>query len=299
MSHAFHMLKYSHMKINVEAIIDSISIDYPQFKDLKISEVNPQGHDHISYRLGHIYVLRFPSSIEYAQQVIKEVEILPKINTKLSIEIPRPLLLFKPNDLFPYHFSIMKWVDGEVYSKDNIDSFDLVDQLSKVLVELRQCPSFEKWLCGPHNFYRGAHIAVYEDETRTALVNIENEVDRQLLENRINIAIKTEWKDKPVFIHGDISANNIIIENNKLVGLIDFGSCGIGDPACDYAIAWTNFNYNERKHFKNLINIDEDTWLRASVWALWKALIQINLPAFKEISEFTIQQILEDIKRSS
>lgn len=287
------------MNIDVQAILDSLSESYPQFKNLNFKEVQPQGHDHQSYRLGHIYTMRFPSHENYATQVIKEAEILPIISSRLSVEIPRPLLLLKPNDLFPYHFSIMRWIDGDVYSKDNIDSFDCVDQLAKVLVELRRCPSFEKWLCGQHNFYRGAHIAVYEDETRAALKNIENLEDQNLLETHFNKTLKTEWKEKPVFIHGDISPNNLIIENRKLVGLIDFGSCGMGDPACDYAIAWTSFNYNERKHFRNLINVDEGTWLRASAWALWKACIQLNETQFKESSQFTINQILADIKRGS
>ncbi len=299
LSHNLHMLFYVHMNINIEAILESLSINYPQFKNLSIKEVSLQGHDHISYRLGHIYVMRFPSDEAYSTQVIKEAEILPKIAPKLSIEIPRPILLLKPNDLFPYHFSIMRWVDGDVYDKKDIDNFDLIDKLATILVELRHLPQFEKWLCGQHNFYRGAHISVYEDETRDALEQLTILEDKELLEERLNQALKTEWKDTPVFIHGDIAPNNLLIENRKLVGLIDFGNCGMGDPACDYAIAWTTFNYNERKHFRNLLNVDEGTWLRASVWALWKALIQMNDPNFIESSQYTINQILEDIKRSS
>ena len=49
---------------------------------------------------------------------------------------------------------------------------------------------------------------------------------------------------------------------------------GIGDPACDLAIAWTDFDKQTRQIFHNsLENIDEDTWNRGRAWALWKALI--------------------------
>lgn len=288
-----------HMNINLEALMELISSQYPQFKNLSLKEMKPQGHDHISYRLGHIYVLRLPSDSSYSTQVIKEAEVLPLIAPKLSINIPRPLLLFKANDLFPYPFSIMRFVDGEVYQKDKIDAFDLVDKLATVLVELRHCPNFDKWLCGQHNFYRGAHISVYEDETREHLKLIENIEDKKVLEDLLNKAMKTEWKDKPVFVHGDIAANNLLIENRKLVGLIDFGSCGMGDPACDYVIAWNNFTFNERKHFRNLLNIDAGTWLRASVWALWKALLNLEDEKLKTQGLYTITEILEDIKKEA
>lgn len=56
--------------------------------------------------------------------------------------------------------------------------------------------------------------------------------------------------------------------------MIDFGIMRTGDPACDYAMAWTFFDSQSRKRF--LQGLHSDTIDRARGWALWKALITLN-----------------------
>jgi aminoglycoside phosphotransferase (APT) family kinase protein len=54
--------------------------------------------------------------------------------------------------------------------------------------------------------------------------------------------------------------------------VIDFGRCGVGDPACDLVIAWTQSSGDERTIFQETVDLDDDTRRRARGWALWKAL---------------------------
>lgn len=287
------------MKIPLTEIVENLNTQYPEFANLKLSEVSPQGHDHRSYRMGHRYVLRIPSHPDYASQVIKECEVLPKINARLSLDIPRPVLLVEKGSHFPMNIGIYTWIDGDVLSTSKINPFELVETLSTFLVELRACPIDEKWLCGQHNFYRGAHISVYEDETRNHLNHIEDLDKRTQLENLLNRAIKTHWEKTPVFVHGDIAVNNLLTRSGKLVACIDFGSCGLGDPACDYVMAWTYFKKNERIHFRNLLNIDQGTWLRSAAWALWKALISLSDEKQKTWALATLEELYLDLSNGS
>ncbi|HEV2502435.1 MAG TPA: aminoglycoside phosphotransferase family protein [Mesorhizobium sp.] len=39
----------------------------------------------------------------------------------------------------------------------------------------------------------------------------------------------------PAIIHGDFGAGNILADDGRLTGVIDFAGCGIGDPAYDFA----------------------------------------------------------------
>jgi aminoglycoside phosphotransferase (APT) family kinase protein len=287
------------MKIPLTQIIEHVCTLYPEFITLKLTEVSPQGHDHRSYRMGHRYVLRIPSQPEYASQVIKECEVLPKIYARLSLEIPKPVLLLEKGTHFPMNIGIYTWIDGDVLSTAKINPFELVEALSIFLVELRSCPIDDKWLCGQHNFYRGAHISVYEDETRLALKHYENLSQKNAFEDLLNRALKTYWDKSPVFVHGDIAVNNLLTRSGKLVACIDFGSCGLGDPACDYVMAWTFFNKNERVHFRNLLNIDQGTWLRSSAWALWKALISLNDEKQKAWALATLEELYLDLSNGS
>ena len=54
--------------------------------------------------------------------------------------------------------------------------------------------------------------------------------------------------------------------------MIDFGSSGVGDPACDVVIAWTLLSGPSRAAFRDALGLDASTWARGRGWALWKAL---------------------------
>ncbi len=41
-----------------------------------------------------------------------------------------------------------------------------------------------------------------------------------------------------------------MVRNGRLAAVIDFGCCGISDPACDPAIAWTLFSGPSRDAFR-------------------------------------------------
>jgi aminoglycoside phosphotransferase (APT) family kinase protein len=42
-----------------------------------------------------------------------------------------------------------------------------------------------------------------------------------------------------VWFHGDAQPGNLLAKNGRLCAVIDFGTCGVSDPACDTTIAWT------------------------------------------------------------
>lgn len=57
--------------------------------------------------------------------------------------------------------------------------------------------------------------------------------------------------------------------------MIDFGCMGVGDPACDLAIAWTFLSGENREAFQAALQVDAATWARGRGWALWKGLITL------------------------
>jgi aminoglycoside phosphotransferase (APT) family kinase protein len=58
--------------------------------------------------------------------------------------------------------------------------------------------------------------------------------------------------------------------------VIDFGTCGVGDPACDTVFAWTELTGASRDAWMQRLDLDAGTWARGRGWALWKALITLN-----------------------
>ncbi len=82
--------------------------------------------------------------------------------------------------------------------------------------------------------------------------------------------------------------------------MIDFGTSGVGDPACDVVIAWTLLSGPSRDAFRATLGADPGTWSRGRGWALWKALISLvgNLDeddvAAAAYNRRTIERVLAD-----
>ncbi|MCI3134609.1 phosphotransferase [Phenylobacterium aquaticum] len=86
------------------------------------------------------------------------------------------------------------------------------------------------------------------------------------------------------------------MRDGRLSAVIDFGSCGVGDPACDLVIAWTFLAGESRAAFRAALPLDAGTWARARGWALWKALITLaQAPGVNPAGYGASRQVLDDV----
>jgi aminoglycoside phosphotransferase (APT) family kinase protein len=76
-------------------------------------------------------------------------------------------------------------------------------------------------------------------------------------------------------VRGDVAAGNLRVRGGRLAAMLDFGSSGVGDPACDVVIAFTFLDEPGRDRFRAALGLDGATWSRGRGWALWKALITL------------------------
>ena len=92
---------------------------------------------------------------------------------------------------------------------------------------------------GEHNFHRGGPLTTYAQETHDAIAALGAEIPRDAVERVWEDAMRTTWDRDPVWFHGDVAVNNLLVRDGRLGAILDFGSSGVGDPACDVVIAWT------------------------------------------------------------
>ncbi|WP_221633851.1 phosphotransferase [Nocardioides luti] len=45
--------------------------------------------------------------------------------------------------------------------------------------------------------------------------------------------------------------------DGRLAAVIDFGTCGVGDPSCDLAVAWTLLDAAGRRVFRERLDVDD------------------------------------------
>ena len=251
-----------------------VASQFPQWANLPIRPVTPGGWDNRTFHLGELMIVRLPSAAEYAAQVEKEHEWLPRLSPSLPLAIPVPLALGEPRHGYPWKWSIYGWIEGDTATPEGIrDLSELAASLAKFLITLQSVDPEGGPPPGRHNFYRGGPLTTYDAETRKAINELKGKIDVDAANRAWEAALAATWHGRPVWIHGDVSADNLLLQEGRLGAVIDFGMLGVGDPACDLAIAWTLFAGESRKVFRAMLRLDAGTWHRSRGWALWKASI--------------------------
>lgn len=266
--------------MNNKLIIDEslvqhlIATQFPEWRDLSIKSVKRQGWDNRTFHLGEHLLVRLPSDADYALQVEKEQRWLPKLAPFLPLSIPAPIAMGQPTSEYPWKWSVYEFLPGESANHASIDNLtDFATSLAEFLIAFQRIDATNAPSPGLHSFYRGGSLSIYDTETRQAINALKNKIDVAMITNIWEKALASIWKLEPVWVHGDISVGNLIVQNGKLSAVIDFGQLAAGDPACDLSIAWTFFKGASRAAFHSTLALDEDTWARARGWTLWKALI--------------------------
>lgn len=252
------------LNISLTTAVNLIAEQFPQWAHLPIKPVEPGGWDNKTFRLGNDMLIRMPSAACYAEKVPKEQKLLPLLAKQLSTPIPQPLALGTPSHEYPFHWSIYRWIEGN--NADTLQPAALPQfafDAAQFLNELHSADTTEGPAPGTHNFYRGAHVSVYDAETRSALSKLNGIIDVTAATSAWEQALSSSWQHQPVWIHGDFSPGNILVKDGRLAAVIDFGGTAVGDPACDLILAWTFLDAANREIFKAQVTLDSDTWARA------------------------------------
>lgn len=249
---------------------------FPHWADLPITPAVPQGWDNRTFRLGEELSVRLPSAPGYTPQVEKEHRWLPYLAPRLPLPIPAPLAQGAPGAGYPWPWSIYRWLDGEAAQPDRIADLSVfAADLAAFLTALQQIDLANGPPAGPHSFFRGAPLHVYDAETRQAIIVVQDLVDATAATRLWEAGLAAPFVGPPVWFHGDVAINNLLVQDGRLSAVIDFGCCGVGDPACDVVIAWTLFSGASRAAFRAALPLGGGTWARGRGWALWKALITL------------------------
>jgi aminoglycoside phosphotransferase (APT) family kinase protein len=275
-----------------------VASQFPRWADLPVTEVEPGGWDNRTFRLGREMSVRLPSAGRYAHQAEKEHRWLPRLAPHLPLPIPIPLAMGDPAEGYPWRWSVCRWLEGESADTARMDDpCQIATSLAGFLVALRQIDPRGGPPPGDHNFFRGGSIETYDAETRQAIASLQGMIGTEAATAVWHDALDATWRGTPVWLHGDVSPGNLLLRDGRLGAVIDFGSCGVGDPACDLAIAWTLFQGDSREAFRAEMQPDDETWARGRGWALWKALITLaghggTDPAEKEGAGRVVEEIL-------
>ncbi|MGY0236893.1 aminoglycoside phosphotransferase family protein [Longispora urticae] len=259
--------------VPAELVSRLVAAQFPRWADLPVTPVEPGGWDNRTFRLGAELSVRMPSAAEYALAVEKEHRWLPELAPRLPLPVSTPVAKGQPGEGYPFPWSVYFWLDGETARADRIaDPVRFAGDLAGFLAALRRVDPADGPRPGTHNWFRGGTLRTYDYKVRDALVTLAGHVDGELVAEIWRDALDATWDGAESWFHGDVAQGNLLLADGRLAAVIDFGTCGVGDPACDLAVAWTLLTVEGRDAFRDVLAVDEAEWARGRGWALWKTL---------------------------
>ncbi len=228
----------------IEAIRVEIERVDPRFEGLPIVRLG-EGMDHLAVLAGDSFVFRFAKHAEAAAGTRREVALLPLLEPKLPLAIP------KIEYAGEFSRTGLPWIgyrliEGEPLHRQLYESLPdaAKDVVVKTLVDfldaLHSYPVAEAEARGVLEFGNRQHYAYDLQMARSDVYPLLSAKERREVETQLEAFLEDEgnFAYDPTLLHGDVWPEHVLYsrEYKDLVGVIDFGDLSIGDP--DFELAF-------------------------------------------------------------
>ncbi|MEL4317698.1 aminoglycoside phosphotransferase family protein [Leifsonia sp. YIM 134122] len=250
-----------------------LSEQFPAWATLPVSPL-ATGTVNAMFRLGDEMVVRLPFVERAAGDILFEQRWLPVLGPALPVRIPRVLATGSPSAEYPCPWLVLDWLPGTppVPGAAGTDADEaLADDIVAFLAGLRRIDTAD----APPG-YRSGTFHGLAPSVRASIDAIADLVDapslRRLWDDSLAAA---PWTGEPVWTHGDLLSGNLLVEDDRLSGVLDIACAGVGDPACDLLAAWSILQPRARARLRALLGVDDETWRRGRGWAVAQASIAL------------------------
>ena len=249
-----------------------IEEQFPRWRHLPLQRITSTGTDNAIFRLGPNMGMRLPRIAWAASQVDKELEWLPRLAPQLPMAVPMPLGKGEPGPGYPFPWLVYRWLEGEDLEHRRVsDSRRLGQDLAAFVKALESIETTN----GPPAGQRGQSLARVAEATRAAIRGLSSAIDGKRATSVWQSALGAQpWRGPMVWVHGDLLPGNVLVNNGRLAGILDWSSAGVGDPACDAMLAWS-MSPEAGAAFRAALNFDAETWIRARGWVVQQAVLFI------------------------
>jgi aminoglycoside phosphotransferase (APT) family kinase protein len=237
---------------------------FSRWADLPLQEIEQRGTENAIFRLGDQLSVRLSRRDGPETAGGKEFDWLPRLAPVLPFEIPVPVAQGRPSEEYPWYWDIHTWVRGETVPVEQLDGDRAARDLARLVGALQQV--------SPAGAPRGRGIPLTERDPQARYWLARYGDDEGVTAEWERALAAAPWEGPPVWHHGDLDARNWLVRDGRISGVIDWGSMGVGDPACDVMVAWKLHSSAARDAFRDALPIDDATWDRARGWVLSQAI---------------------------
>jgi aminoglycoside phosphotransferase (APT) family kinase protein len=197
-----------------------------------------EGWDNVCIRLGTDRLLRLPRRGASARLIESELAWLPRLSAGWSFRAPVPERAGVPGAGYPWRWSIVPWIEGRLAYAAPLDARG-ARELGRALAEIHQPASAE----APHNEFRSPPLAARTERLLTRLRKLEA-VQPQSWELHLDAAMElyadgaARSAGPRTFAHLDLHGGNVLTQDGRLAGIIDWGDFAAAQPEADLGQAF-------------------------------------------------------------
>jgi len=256
-------------------IRDALSAAAPAFAGLPITPLAHGGTETRVFRLGDYHQFRTPLLASTAQAFVKQTRWVAWLAPQLPLDVPRAVARGQFATDPPLPWTIQHWIDGtDAAQAMPADQDDVADWLAEFLVALRQISPPD----GPPASTRGGPLAPQDDAFRAAIAEGRAKgitgLEPAIATWEAGLAAQP-WRNRPVWLHGDLVPGNLIVQDGHLRAVIDWSFVTVGDPAYDLIPAWFVFDGPARRRFLDHLAPDDATVARARARVAWQCALAL------------------------
>jgi len=229
--------------MRIEAYQQAISAQFP---DLQIRSISffREGWANRLCLVNNDLIFRFPVDASSEQQLLLEIRLLSVLAPELPLPIPNYRYVAPASDAYPHAFAGHPLIPGASYPRapealrqatwwrpavgDFLSALHGIPIGKVATVGLQGYLTAEAWrdaLAQKHGPYKEHVFPLMPTAQRPAV--------RRYLSEAIDDERMISFS--PVVIHQDFGFHNVLVDlaGERVTGVVDFGSCSIGDPVVD------------------------------------------------------------------
>lgn len=219
-------------------------------------------------------VVRLPRFADAAGRLSVELDWLPRL-TALSTVVPTVVFAGSPSAVYPFKWAVLRWLDGiDAWQARHHDGWfgpQLGHDLAVVVQQLRRMPVGDAPAREPGE--RGGPLRPLDDRVHWWLDQADGLIDARTVLRLWHQCLEgADDNVAPVLLHGDLIPGNLLVANGRLTSVLDWGGLGAGDPVQDLDPAWSVLDQAGATAFREALDVDEASWLRARGFALEQAI---------------------------